>query len=55
MHKFYKKYSCYMTDSLKLNQSSKGMDEMNRHMEHLEKEIGNVNEKTDKKKIKRDE
>ena len=34
---FYKRYKSLMTDSLRINQSTRGMDQMARHMTHLDK------------------
>jgi hypothetical protein len=43
----YEKYSSFITESKRINQNIKSSDEMERHMNHIDKEISETNKKTD--------
>ena len=46
MQKLWEKYGHLLTESKKNNNNLKGIQEMNRHMEHLDFQIDEVNSKT---------
>ena len=54
MIELYKKYSSLMTNMNRINQNTKGNEEMGRHIEHLKNEISDVNDKTNQGLMKRD-
>lgn len=51
----YEKYSTLMTNLNRINQNTKGNEEMSRHISHLKNEITEVNDKTNLGLAKRDE
>ena len=54
MIELYKKYSSLMTNMNRINQNTKGNEEMGRHIDHLKNEISDVNDKTNQGLMKRD-
>ena len=55
MIELYKKYSSLMTNMNRINQNTKGNEEMGRHIDHLKNEISDVNDKTNQGLMKRDQ
>lgn len=55
MNSIYKKYLKFMSEDKRNNHNIRGVDEIERHISHIDAEIEEVNKKTDLTIKKRDE